>query len=272
MPKNITQNVVSKKMRGSDLTFYSQTHHESKFYLGFELELDNENADSSDRSHLHQRALTLLNRNGLFGIDMHRDGSLSNNGIELVGMPATLGAIKQSASAFMSFFEYTASLGYNLGRYGRRAGFHIHLSRRALGKTKQKQAEVISNIATFMWDNRNDLEKFCGRDASNSWATYSDDPWADRDRYQALNVWTDKSDGYQDVKEGKTIEFRMFSGVGTFTRFMAYLELINRIASVATDASKRIHTMTLGDLLGANDYAKAMRTNPYAYTWYKASF
>lgn len=268
MPKHITKNVISKTMRGSNLTFYSQSHHESKFYLGCEIECDG----GRSRDSVLVRAKQLLNRNGLFNIDIHGDGSLGPSGFELVTAPATLGAIKQSAPQWVMFFMLLAQNGYNINENASSAGFHIHLAKRSLGKTRDTQKENIMKINKFIGRNADAWSKYTGRLLSNRWACWYPDPFDRCDRYQLVNVWTDKTRGYSyGLKQGKTVEFRGFSYCSNFTQYLAMCELVNRLASVATDASKNMDAMTLGDLLNADKYAVAMRTNPNAYMWYVAN-
>jgi hypothetical protein len=256
MPKIITDNIITKFQ--DELMFLSQTHHESKFYMGWELEIDGADVRiGSER--MADKIKSIVNMQGKFEVNSHYDGSL-DNGIEIVSMPATLGAIKNSAPQLIKMFEEIT-----LNRFvndNDKAGFHVHLAKRSLGKTKEMQENRIEKITKWMYTNKADMIKFAGRDSR--WATYYENAYSRQDRYQALNVWT-KKDRYRNVQIGKTIEFRIFKGVTNYYQFMAYLELVNLIARTVTDGSKDLASMKMDDLIGITHKAKAVRNTPHAY-------
>jgi hypothetical protein len=229
--------------------------------MGWELEIDGHDVGIHSES-MAAKLKSIVNVEGKFEINSHYDGSL-DNGIELVSMPATIGAIKNSAPQLIKMFEVMTT--YRYVNDNNKAGFHVHLAKRSLGKTKTRQDEVTQKIATWMYRNKEDVVKFAGRDTE--WAKFTPNPWARQDRYQALNVWT-KKDRWRNVDIGKTIEFRIFKGATNYYQFMAYLEFVNLIARVATDLSKDLLSMNMDMLMGMSDKAKAMRTTPHALNYW----
>lgn len=216
-------------------TFHAIGHHSQRDYIGFEIEVDGRNVDSS-MQRLHQAICTnILTAGGLASHCTH-DGSL-RNGFELITHPATLDYLKAIEPTLYKLWKFLTENGYNNDLES--AGGHIHVAKRTLGKTLARQDENIERLIKWVYRNREQFITYCERESR--YARYID--YRDDDsKYVAVNT-----------AHTKTIEFRMFNGLTSLANMLANAELVTLIIKTLTNyGSKHLEDYTLETLILAN--------------------
>lgn len=202
-----------------------QFHGVGPEYMGVELEVDGAGEDNDYAG----RVLTILNEDENFAY-CKRDGSL-DDGFEIVTHPCTL-AVHRDEVPWEDAISKLKYLGYTSHDAGT-CGLHIHVSRKAFGETEEEQDDAISRVLYFFEAHWDELLRFSRRTQSqlDRWAArygYSHNPKdildkaKDADRYTAVNL-----------KNRRTVEFRMFRGTLKLNTILATLELIHLVCDLA---------------------------------------
>jgi len=268
MPIELVKNTYAEWTR------HSASHRGSRLMFGPEIEFDGSNATSAAQD-VASDIIRIL-ADGGFKAEYEGDGSL-RNGLEVVVHPMTEEAIKMfGAAAFTSVFEKLANTGYNNNTS--RAGGHLHVSRRALGKTLRERAFNVKRLCAWLYNNRLAFQQFSRRNESDmaSWhRPYRDgvdastlDPINDPimfdncvrpmeyDKFTAVNL-----------KHGATIEIRTFGAYLNYQNFIARVELMRMIIKALTGWSSQVlEKHTLGTLVEAN-----RKNAPAAYAEYHST-
>lgn len=194
-------------------------------YFGVELEIDVAGKDSD----YAERILNIGNDSDDC-IYIKSDGSL-NDGMEIVSHPMTLDYHK--SYCWEDILRKCIHLGYRSHQTST-CGLHVHVNRKSLGETRERQEETISRILYFVEQHWNEMLRFSRRSevAMNRWAArygYESTPKKILDkakesygRYSAVNLCNHA-----------TIEFRMFRGTLKYNTLIATLQMVNRICDVA---------------------------------------
>lgn len=144
------------------------------------------------------------------------DGSL-NNGFELIFKPTSYADLKNNAIQLGKFLKVLAKAGFRSHDIDT-CGLHIHVSRNALDQT---QINAINRIVTEP-TLRNFWMAYSRRKANQlRWCQFTKQTSG---RYHALN---------HKQSSKKTIEFRMFRGTLQPTTFLAAIELVNMMVTLA---------------------------------------
>lgn len=164
-----------------------------------------------------------LNPSGVVGeyCFFERDGSIGT-GFEMITQPAGLDVHAEKFAKFLQDKEMKRGMR---SHEGGACGFHVHVGREFL-----TQGQVY-RIQSFLNDVRNEhlIKKIARRYQSGyskfkpEMAKFSPHGKATGDRYEALNVTSDK-----------TIEFRLFRGSLRYESIMAALEFVNAILDFCT--------------------------------------
>ena len=202
-------------------------------YLGVELEIDR-GGESSDNA---QRLLDIANYQSEHMYIKH-DGSIED-GFEMVTHPMGL-EYHKSEMPWQKIFDKALDMGYRSHKTST-CGLHIHVSRRAFGKTYEEQEAVISRIVYFVENHWNELLKFSRRTEENI------NRWASR-----YGILTTAQDTYKNAKSRRlgryvavnlencdTVEFRLFRGTLNYKTFVATLQLIDEICTHAIKLSDK---------------------------------
>lgn len=133
-----------------------------------------------------------------------------------------------------SILQTTKNLGY-YSHDTSTCGYHVHISRKALGSTYDEQEDVISKIMYFIELHWNEMLKFSRRTESNMnrWSArlgyektskeiLEKAKYGSRGRYVAVNI-----------ENYSTVEIRMFRGTLKYNTFIATLQMVNTIVDVA---------------------------------------
>ena len=208
-------------------------------FMGVELEIDKGGEDN----HNAEKILDVANCSAEHIYCKH-DGSI-NDGFEMVSHPMSLD-YHLNRMNWREIFETASEMGYR-SHQTQTCGLHIHVSRRAFGKTYEEQEAVISRIVYFVENHWNELLKFSRRTEENI------NRWASR-----YGVLTTAQDTYKNAKSRRlgryvavnlencdTVEFRLFRGTLNYKTFVATLQLIDEICTYAINLSdKELESMS----------------------------
>ena len=203
-----------------------------KRYLGVELEVDNGGKDDENAESIKE-----IGNYRHDHIYIKSDGSL-DDGFEIVSHPMTL-------EYHMEDMDWEGVLG-DAVRLNYRShqtstcGLHVHVNRDAFGSNQSEQEEVIAKILYFIEKNWNEVFNFSRR------STYNMNRWAARYGYEKtgkeiLDKAKSSSHGrYSAVNlcNYNTIEFRLFRGTLKYNTFIATLQFVDMICSVAISMSQ----------------------------------
>lgn len=218
--------------------FYARSseHEQNKLYLGVELEVD----DGDDYSDLCR------DLNGLDApIYMKYDGSLGDEGVEIVTHPCTLN-YHQYELSWGGITNTCRSNGYK-SHETTTCGLHVHVNRSFFGETAEEKRVGSGNLVllanalwpelvTFSRRRPSALEDWAARPYIREWdaitsGAYDDDADAltemacytrERGRYQAINL-----------ENGETVEFRLFRGTLVRNTLIATLQMVSNMTRYA---------------------------------------
>ena len=203
---------------------------EGNRFLGVELEVD-------DGGHSEYNAETVLEIANHDDDVMYikSDGSI-NDGFEMVTHPATLDYHKNNLP-WLDIMNELIGMNY-LSHKTCTCGLHVHVNRDSLGDTCAEQEDTVARILYFVEHHWDEMLRFSRRteSAMQRWAArygakenpkaHIDDAKKDYSRYRCINI-----------QNYYTIEFRLFRGTLKYNTFIATLELVNEICSVALSLS-----------------------------------
>lgn len=198
--------------------------------FGVELEVD----DGDDHNELCDELAALDQP-----IYMKHDGSLGDEGVEIVTHPCSL-AYHQYELRWAEISRICKANGYT-SHDAVTCGLHVHVGRAALGADNTDRAYTIAKLVWLVLRLKDDLTKFSRRGINelNHWAKfpmlpspvmlapdglltkYALETVADG-RYQAINLCPDA-----------TVEFRLFRGTLKRDTLIATLQLVNNLVKYA---------------------------------------
>ena len=201
-------------------------------YFGVELEIDGagEDCDNADE-------ILDIGNMQLENIYRKHDGSL-DDGFEIVTHPMSLD-YHINEMPWLNVLGKAQQLGY-LSHQANTCGLHVHVSRKAFGKSEALQDAAIARVLYFIEKNWNEMLKFSRRTQRQleHWAArygYKEHPkelldkakkGGDRGRYSCVNL-----------ENEATIEFRLFRGTLKYNSLIATLQMVDRICDVAISMS-----------------------------------
>jgi hypothetical protein len=216
---NLVADYHSSKRKGFKL-IESPWFRSNRRAFGCELEIQ---VHSGPVNTAAGRVHEALNPSGAVGeyCFFERDGSIGT-GFEIVTQPAGLDVHAEKFGKFLQDKEMKRGMR---SHEGGACGFHVHVGREFLTQGQ------IYRIQSFLNDVRNEhlIKKIARRYQSGyskfkpEMAKFSPHGKATGDRYEALNVTSDK-----------TVEFRMFRGSLRYESIMAALEFVNAILDFCT--------------------------------------
>lgn len=227
------------------LHFLKTVGEEEKRYFGLELESKGD----------IENACLIEQFKNLFSPE--EDGSLTEQGFELVSEPMTLKYLYKNKSKIDSMLKILIKNGQYIDED---CGFHVHVSRNAF--TKGSLLRLVKIVSEF----KQDFETFARRKESEDYARYVEyepkflwfkgDSFADTydiSRYQAINF-----------QNKKTVEFRMFAGTLDTTEIYATIELVNNLINITND--KTIKSFEFKDLLIGKNIKKYLNNNNFLFS------
>ena len=207
---------------------------EGNLFMGVELEIDGAGEDYDNAGEL----LDIGNAEHEHIYCKH-DGSLCE-GFEIVSEPATL-SYHMNSLPWKSIFSKAIDMGYSSHNTST-CGLHVHCNRTAFGETYEEQEAAIGRVVFFVEKHWDDLVNFSRRKTENL------NRWASR--YATISNTT--AETYKKAKDkymGRyvavnltnrdTIEFRLFRGTLRYKTFIATLQLVQHICTLATILSDK---------------------------------
>lgn len=220
--------------------FYGNS--DKNLFTGIELEI--ENKGNCDKQDIANYVINKLND----VVYCKTDGSLSN-GFEIVSHPFTLDFLKTNRNIVKKTMQYLIDNDFRSDET-RTCGLHVHVSRKALGNSKEIQDENIKKLFLFFETYKTEICKISRRNGNNYAYFMSDniDQENKKKKYECLSLeyikkYNDNNhDRYKVINlcNSNTIEIRIFKGTLNFNTFMATLEFINNLIEciVATETEK----------------------------------
>ncbi len=239
------------------LTFFG-TNTESGY--GVELEID--------RGDLSNEATYEIGKAGGEHIYLKHDGSLTDDGFEIVTYPCSL-AYHSHLFPWDNIIATAQKFGYR-SHDTRTCGLHVHASRELLGNDTTEQdltAAKIIILIDFFWDQY--IVPFSRRNYSalDSWAKKPQAHVTPQDDEQLIINKTKDSSAYErykalNLQNSETIEFRFFRGTLKKNTILATLEWIDILINYCKNTSlSDLWVTTWDDIFGnstgaLNDYLK----------------
>lgn len=188
---------------------------------GIELEVEGYESDEQAAEYIR----TLLPENYC---TLKRDGSLGENGVEIVTRPDGFAVHKRMWAAFFKDSPGKALSSWNTNR----CGMHVHVSRSALSELQIGKMLCFLNEPAAV----NFISKIAGRQPCH-WCKVHKKKITDvnheDDRYTALNV-----------TGSRTVEFRIFKGTLAEAGFMKNLEFVQALVEFTAPACRSIAEAT----------------------------
>lgn len=230
---------------------YKTTNENPPFYIGFELEIQPKDGDTSNEPEALKTIYDNLN-----AICSH-DGSLGCGGFEIVSHPQSFNFIVEHQQQLQNTLNALIRLNYT-SHDNNQCGLHFHV-------TRPENPEVIDRLWLILETYKKEILLLSRRTNSQigRWAQFlSDANTTDAEKLKSLYYIkkTDKNcTRYMALnnENKKTIEFRFFKGTLKFPTFMACLEFINNLMTLCSNLSIPVEKITwdkLCDGLYIHDY------------------
>lgn len=227
-----------------ELKFLKVIGEDTNRYFGLELESKGD----------LENACMIENYKYLFSPE--EDGSLSQEGFELVSEPMTLKYLYKNKSKIDNMLKV---LKNNKQTIDDDCGFHIHVSRKAF--ERGSLIRLVQIVSFF----KEDIETFARREENVSYAKYFE--------YNPEFLWFKNSKSvkqysqtrYQAVNfENKdTVEFRMFKGTLDTTEIYATIEFVNNLVDFTNN--KSLDEFSFNDLLEGKNIKKYLANNRFKF-------
>lgn len=172
-------------------------------------------------------------------IYMKHDGSLGDEGVEIVTHPCSL-AYRQYELRWAEIGRICKANGYT-SHDAVTCGLHVHVGRAALGKDKTDRYSTAAKLVWLAYRLQNELLKFSrrGEEELNRWAAFPDLPASEAlvpDGLLTRTALDTVKDGrYQAVNlcPGATVEFRLFRGTLKRDTIIATIQLVSNLTKYA---------------------------------------
>lgn len=172
-------------------------------------------------------------------IYMKHDGSLGDEGVEIVTHPCSL-AYHQYELRWAEISRICKANGYT-SHDAVTCGLHVHVGRMALGSDRTERYSTAAKLVWLVWRLKDEMLKFSRRGKSelDRWAAFPDlpDPKAlAKDGLLTKYALETVGDGrYQAVNlvPSETVEFRLFRGTLKRDTLIATLQLVNNLVKYA---------------------------------------
>jgi hypothetical protein len=251
------------------------------FWVGGELEMENDNIDVDCVEWLKDH----------FDAILSRDGSLETDGaMEWVDDPRSMKNHYEIANEKRQAFEMLKNAGYRSHNTST-CGLHFHVTRpyqeeidkldpyneddrKKIDILQEKQDRIIDRIILVMETFKNELIKFSRRDSTYWCKWLSDVVTCDNGKITSLDFI--KKNKYEsmghhralNLENHKTIEFRIFKGTLNFDTYMASLELVNNIATLCSNLDLPLekiswNKLTKGEYVSKYVKEKGIKCNRY---------
>lgn len=225
--------------------FYNTDTEEEPLYMGIELEVVNN--EETNFEILNDNAEDIAKCFGENFVYMETDGSLDDNGFEIITQPATLKYHTNIKDNYKSAFKCCINNHLRSHDTGV-CGLHVHFNRDYFSDNEDLYLTRLLYLTEKFWE---ELSKFSRRTSHslNHWAKrYSAAPeevvegskHGDYDRYYAINLTNEN-----------TIEFRIFRGTLRLETFIATLQLVDTMVKKckSIESAEELQAIKWEDLL-----------------------
>ena len=204
--------------------------------MGVELEVEKSGGDYS-----HKEVSYLIHDKFDDFLVFESDGSL-DNGFEIISQPMTL-KYAYNLGKLQKLFEILQKTKF---KDSSNTGLHIHVGRECLGKTDTERDETITKICVILETFQKEVCNFARRNSNGYCRFLTDENGNKTLKYIKRNRGGDR---YTVLNENNysTIEFRIFKATDDYETFMATLELVNNIVTIARDVD--INGMKWNDII-----------------------
>ena len=225
------------------------TDKETEFTFGFELEIE-----KGENGTIELALLSNILENRFGNLFVHeRDGSLVD-GFEIISQPMTWNWFTSNISTIRALFAIINKFNYS-SHNGGRCGLHVHVSRKSLLEEsmlsndvseitrKTRERDVIVNICYVLERYQKEIVKFTRRKSTTYCRARSQlttlgngTEVIDKDLIKTgVHFETTSTDRRKNLnlKNSKTIEFRIFRGTLVWETFLISLNLVRNIVNNA---------------------------------------
>ena len=202
--------------------YYGKDEQPTMPFKGFGIELEVDDGNIS-RGEMSQELHDIVGDH----IYYNRDGSLGENGFEIITMPHTEKALYEIE--WEDVLRHLVGNGFT-SHNNKKCGLHMHISRAMFGDTEEERTDNIAKMVMFYELFWNDIRRFSRRTEQqvSSWANrYFGDQQATEQNCKQV-VGTQYNPRYRAVNLNNrdTIEFRIMRGSLRYETFMATLDFL----------------------------------------------
>lgn len=243
-----------------EVEFYQRKGEDFRNTLYFGLELEVDKGDD------HNKLSDALGEMGE-PIYMKHDGSLDDEGVEIVTHPCSL-AYHTYQLRWKGISRTCLDHGYR-SHDTHTCGLHIHVGRAQMGETSDQRDMTVGNLVILTKALWGTIEPFTRRTKSAlaRWAECNDIcNWESLDQYDdismtnlALETRWNRAGRYQAVNlcNSETVEFRIFRGSLNRETIIASVQLVNNLTRYAmTHTPKECYNATWLDVLNVERFAE----------------
>lgn len=194
------------------------------------------------------------------------DGSI-DDGFEIVSQPFTLKYMREHEEIIKDALRYLIDKGYR-GDQVSTCGLHVHISRRAFGKTTDEQSKNIDKLILFFETYKSQLVNFSRRrgNSLSYWAKFLSDYYHVNTSEETTESKKIKSLAYikklkEDVdskyiavnlNHSATVEIRIFKSTLNYKTFFATLELVHTLVRHIVE-SESVEDLTWENIINDPD-------------------
>jgi hypothetical protein len=256
--------------RDIDIQYLKATDEETDEhtrYIGFELETEWGRISSTEK----EKVLHYIRKQWRhLKLVFEYDGSL-NNGIEFISQPMTQAYYEEHKQDITDLLNYIQEQG-GKSHDGGACGLHFHVSRDALGETKEEQEALINKLLLFIEYYKEQVKAFSRRERWNYCRILSDSYSLPNEKYykseEVLGAIKEhgSTGGHGtalNTANEHTIEFRFIRGTLNPQTFFASFYFVNNIIDVFNTYylnSKKLtfdNTIKLGGHIELIEYTKS---------------
>lgn len=194
------------------------------------------------------------------------DGSI-DDGFEIVSQPFTLKYMREHEETIKDALRYLIDNGYR-GDQVSTCGLHVHISRRAFGKTTDEQSKNIDKLILFFETYKSQLVNFSRRrgNSLSHWAKFLSDYYHINTNDETIKSKKMKSLAYIKKLKGDvdskyiainlnhsdTVEIRIFKSTLNYKTFFATLELVHTLVRHIVE-SESVENLTWENIIDDPD-------------------
>jgi len=218
-------------------------------YMGVELEVD--------QGRERKTVATEIGKGWSEVLYTKRDGSLGEEGLEIVSHPATI-AYHQTKVNWKGLLKLCKKHGYKSHDAGT-CGLHVHVSRKALSSTD------LLKLSSFVYQHEDEIQVFARRKKSS----YAKMKKVDKAGDAKAMVMDGERMAALNMTNAATVEFRMCKGTLRYSTFMASLEFIHAVSMYVGTISTPVALRNIESWNGFCDFIARAKEYRFAEDYMK---